>query len=147
MSLIALTEHLRAGRSMARTLLLLIALTGAVIIGLLAMHSLNTHATAESGHHATMATDQAGASVMGDAHAATTVSAEESCADCGTSHSGMLAMACVLALLATALLLACARGAQQWLALLPRPGPRALPAPDSRGLHPPSLTVLCISRT
>ena len=147
MSLIALTEHLRAGRSMARTLLLLIALTGAVIIGLLAMHSLNTHATAESGHHATMATDQGGASVMGDAHAATTVSAEESCADCGTSHSGMLAMACVLALLATVLLLARARGAQSWLALLPRPGPRALPASDSPGLHPPSLTVLCISRT
>lgn len=145
MSLIALTEHLRAGRSMARTLLLLIALTGAVIIGLLAMHSLNTHATGESGHQATMATAQAGANVMGDAHTATTVSAEESCADCGTSHSGMLAMACVLALLATVLLLA--RGAQQWLALLPRPGPRALPAPDSPGLHPPSLTVLCISRT
>ena len=65
MSLIALTEHLRAGRSMARTLLLLIALTGAVIIGLLAMHSLNTHAAAESGHHATTATDQATASVTG----------------------------------------------------------------------------------
>lgn len=147
MSLIALTEHLRAGRSMARTLLLLIALTGAVIIGLLAMHSLNTHATAESGHHATTATDQATASVTGDAHAATTVSAEESCADCGTSHSGMLAMACVLALLATVLFLARPRGGQQWLALLPRPGPPTLPPPGVPGLHPPSLTVLCISRT
>ncbi|MFS0733875.1 DUF6153 family protein [Microbacterium sp. 1P10UB] len=147
MSLIALTEHLRAGRSMARTLLLLIALTGAVIIGLLAMHSFNTHATAESGHHATMTKDAVGVSVKGDAHAATTVSAEESCADCGTSHSGMLAMACVLALLATVLLVARARGGQQWLALLPRPGSPALPPPGVPGLHPPSLTVLCISRT
>ncbi|EIC06567.1 hypothetical protein E5344_10430 [Microbacterium laevaniformans] len=57
MSLIALTENLRAGRSMARTLLLLIALTGAVIVGLLAMHSLNTHTTAETAHHATTAAD------------------------------------------------------------------------------------------
>lgn len=147
MSLIALTEHLRAGRSMARTLLLLIALTGAVIIGLLAMHSLNTHATAESGHHATMTTDAAVVGVTGDTHAAPTVSAEESCAECGTSHSGMLAMACVLALLATVLLVARARGGQQWFARLPRPGPPALPPPGVPGLHPPSLTVLCISRT
>ncbi len=147
MSMIALTEHLRADRSMARTLLLLIALIGAVIIGLLAMHSLNTHATAESGHHATMATDAAGASAVGDAHGATTVSAEESCADCGTSHSGMLAMACVLALLATVLLLARPRGVQRGFALLPRPGPPAVPRAGSPGLHPPSLTVLCISRT
>ena len=39
MSLIALTDRLHAGRTVARTLLLLIAGTGAVIVGLLAMHS------------------------------------------------------------------------------------------------------------
>ena len=37
MSLIALTDRLYAGRSMARTLLLLVALIAAVIVGLLAM--------------------------------------------------------------------------------------------------------------
>ena len=70
MSLIALTEQLRAGRSMARTLLLLIALTGAVIVGLLAMHSLNTHTAAQAGHHSAVAADVHGATLE-DAHAST----------------------------------------------------------------------------
>jgi hypothetical protein len=132
---------------MVRTLLLLIMLTGAVIVGLLAMHSLNTHATAESGHHATMDTDAADTSVTGDFYSSPMAAAEE-CADCGTNQSGMLAMACVLALLATVLLLTHPRGsAHHWLTLLPRPGPRVLPQPDDPGLPPPSLTVFCISRT
>ena len=39
MSLIALPDRVHTGRSMARTLLLLVAVTGAIIVGLLAMHS------------------------------------------------------------------------------------------------------------
>ncbi|MFS0731907.1 DUF6153 family protein [Microbacterium sp. 1P10UB] len=149
MSLIALTEHLRAGRSMARTLLLLIALTGAVIIGLLAMHSLNTHTAAETGHHATMATmattDPSGMST--DSHAGATAAVDDGCPDCGSDHSSMFAMACVLALLATVLLLARPTAVRQWLARFPRPGPPAISPPGIPGLRPPSLTVLCISRT
>ena len=149
MSMIALTEQLRAGRSTARTLLLLIALTGAVIVGLLAMHSLNTHTAAQAGHHSAVAADVHGATLE-DAHASTGPAAaavDETCADCGTGHSTMLAMACVLALLATVLLLARMRGAQRWLALLPRPGPPAAAPPVGTCLRPPSLTALCISRT
>ncbi|SDH21900.1 DUF6153 family protein [Microbacterium pygmaeum] len=145
MSLIALTEQLRAGRSMARTLLLLIALTGAVIVGLLAMHSLNTHTAAETGHHATMAADPADMST--DSHAAATTAVDDGCADCGSDHSSMFAMACVLALLATVLLLARPAAVRQWLALLPRPGPPVVSPPGIPGLRPPSLTALCISRT
>ena len=145
MSLIALTEHLRAGRSMARTLLLLIALIGAVIVGLLAMHSLHTHTAAETGHHASMAADSSGMST--DSHAAATAAVDHGCADCGSDHSSMFAMACVLALLATVLLLARPAAVRQWLALLPRPGPPAVSPPVIPDLLPPSLTALCISRT
>ena len=48
MSLIALTDRVHTGRSMARTLLLLVAVTGAIIVGLLAMHSLNTHTATDT---------------------------------------------------------------------------------------------------
>lgn len=146
MSLIALTEHLRAGRSMARTLLLLIALTGAVIVGLLAMHSLSTHTSAETGHHATTASEPSGMST--DSHAAPTTAIDEACVDCGSDHSSMFAMACVLALLATVLLLARTTAGHQGLALLLRPGPAAISLPGIPGRsHPPSLIALCISRT
>ncbi|WP_438354667.1 DUF6153 family protein [Microbacterium sp. CJ88] len=145
MSLIELMERLRADRSMARTLLLLIALTGAVIVGLLAMHSLNTHTTAETGHQATMAADP---SAMGtESHAGATAAVDDGCVDCGSDHSSMLAMACVLALLATVLLLARPAAVRHWLASLPRPGPPAVSPPAIPGLRPPSLTALCISRT
>lgn len=144
MSLIRLTEHLRAGRSMARSLLLLIALTGAVIVGLLAMRSFNAHATAEAGHATSMAAEMTDSSA-GDSHA--TTAAAEACADCGTGNSSMLAMACVLALLATVLLLARPRGDHQWLTALPRPGLPAVAPLRAPRPRPPSLTALCISRT
>ncbi|GMM95512.1 DUF6153 family protein [Microbacterium sp. MTN4-26] len=139
MSLIALTERLHAGRSMARTLLLLIAVTGAVIVGLLAMHSLNTHTAADTGHQTTIAT--------ADDHHSGSTATDEPCADCGSGHSDMLAMACVLALLATVLLLARLRPSQVWLSVLPRPQPLSAALPGRPGLRPPSLTALCISRT
>lgn len=145
MSLIALIEQLRAGRSMARTLLLLIAVTGAVVVGLLAMHSLNTHtAAADTGHHATTTGTVAGADA-GDHHTDDAATGE-SCADCGTGHSDMLTMACVLALLATVLILASPHNAQRWLSILPRPQPLGVAPPNAPGLPPPSLTTLCISR-
>lgn len=144
MSLIALTDRLYAGRSMARTLLLLIALIAAVIVGLLAMHSLNTHTATETGHQTTV-TAPAGAAA--DDHHADTTATDEPCPDCGTGHTDMLAMACVLALLATLLLLIGPGTALRWLSTLARPRPLStalFPRPD---LRPPSLTVLCISRT
>ena len=144
MSLIALTDQLRAGRSMARTLLLLVALIGAVVVSLLAMHSLNTHTAAtDTDHHTTVAAEVAGAD---DPH--TGIAAmDESCAYCGTNHSDMLTMACVLALLATVLLLARPRRIRQRLSIFPRPQPATVVPLSVPGLRPPSLTALCISRT
>ncbi|NYF18438.1 hypothetical protein HDC37_003302 [Microbacterium sp. AK009] len=143
MSLITLTDRLHAGRSIARTLLLLIALTAAVIVGLLAMHSLNTHTAAQTGHQATVAT----ASVTVDDHHSGATVTDEGCADCGSGHADMLAMACVLALLASVLLLARLRPSQVWLSVLPRPRPLSAALPGRPRLRPPSLTALCISRT
>jgi len=140
MSLIALTERLHAGRSMARTLLLLIAVTAAVIVGLLAMHSLNTHTAADTGHQTT-------ASATADDHHSGASVTDEGCADCGSGHSDMLAMACVLALLATVLLVALLRPGRVWLSVLPRPQPLSAALPGRPSLRPPSLTALCISRT
>ncbi|WP_194410995.1 DUF6153 family protein [Microbacterium cremeum] len=150
MSLIALRARLQTGRSTARRLLLLIALTGAVIVGLLAMHSLSGHAASGAGDHAADTAVVADRDI-GHAHSATTATTATTvvtdvCADCGDDHSSMLAMACVLALLAVALLLRPQPG-HRWLSTMPRPRP-VPSAPASRTRRrPPSLTALCISRT
>ncbi|WP_019178954.1 DUF6153 family protein [Microbacterium yannicii] len=144
MSLIALMDRIRAGRSMARTLLLLIALTAAVIAGLLAMHSLNSHATADTGHHTTVT---AAASATVEDHHTGGPATDEPCADCGSGHADMLAMACVLALLATVLLFARPRAGLIQLSALPRPRPYGLGLRAEPDVPPPSLTALCISRT
>lgn len=145
MSLIALTDRVHTGRSMARTLLLLIAVTGAIIVGLLAMHSLNAHTATATGHQTTV-TASAAASA-GDHHAGATAT-DEPCADCASGHSDMLAIACVLALLATVLLLVRPGAVMRWLSILPRPRPSLIAALFlGPALRPPSLTVLCISRT
>ncbi len=145
MSLIASTEQLRAGRPLARTLLLLIALTGAVIVGLLAMHSLNTHAAAQTGHHAVMTVETS--ATGGHSHAASAASTmTDSSVDRGTGHADMIAMACVFAILAAVLLFVLPDGARRRLSLLSRFTPRVA-APSSGGRRPPSLTALCISRT
>ncbi|WP_243233669.1 DUF6153 family protein [Microbacterium sp. CIAB417] len=145
MSLIALTDRVHTGRSMVRTLLLLVVITGAIIVGLLAMHSLNAHTATDAGHQTT-ATASA-ATGTGDHHTGTTAT-DEPCADCGSGHSTMLAMACVLALLATVLLLVRPSAVMRWLSIPPRPRPSVVAALSTRpALRPPSLTVLCISRT
>ena len=90
MSLIALTDRLHAGRTVARTLLLLIAVTGAVIVGLLAMHSLNAHTATDTGHPASVTSTASTGS--GDHHAGSTAT-DEACADCGSGHSGDRAVA------------------------------------------------------
>jgi hypothetical protein len=144
MSLIALTDRLYAGRSMARTLLLLIAVTGAVIVGLLAMHSLNTHTASDTGHQSTVT---AAASAGADGHHAAPTATDEQCADCGSSHSDMLAMACVLALLVTLLLLARTRAALHWQSTSPDLRPVGTSSADQSPSRPPSLSTLCISRT
>lgn len=148
--MIVLAQRLRPGsRGLGRSLLLLIAVTAAIIAGLLAMHSLNSHtepaapATAIAGHeHGAAVDEHVAAAVTGPGTVQPVTDGE--CADCG-GHAGMLAMACVLALLLVALLILVPRGGVSWGVAL-----RAGPALISRAaLHPrpPSLLVLCISRT
>ncbi len=57
MSLIAVAQQVRGPRTLTRTLLLLVVVTAAIIVGLLAMHSLNTHGTTTG--HASAATASA----------------------------------------------------------------------------------------
>ncbi|WP_240606975.1 DUF6153 family protein [Microbacterium sp. Gd 4-13] len=147
MSLIAVAHQVRGTRTLTRTLLLLIAVTVAIIVGLLAMHSLNTHTTA-TGHADTVATASDTSAAMDHDQTATTPEAAEACADCGSDGPAMSWMACVLALLATALLLLRPTGG--WRIISPatvRAGPTAAWPALAHTLPPPSLTVLCISRT
>lgn len=146
MSLITLAHAMQRSRTLTRTLLILIAVTAAIVAGLLAMHSLNTHpagaghadtvaaAPADTGHHT-------GSAVAPDEAPAAT------CADC-SGGGEMSWMTCVLALLVSLLLIArFHRGS--WRGSPPSVGALLsvlLPA-RARPLRPPSLTVLCISRT
>lgn len=151
MSLLALAGKLGTRQSSARTLLLYVVIIGAVIVGLLAMHSLNEHAATVPTHHA--ATSHSEGTSGSHAEEATAVALDahpqgvsaEDCADCGSGHS-MLMMACVLVLLAVLLLFGQSPSANGWLNVLLRakspPTPRALSFSA-----PPSLTRLCISRT
>lgn len=144
MSLIALTERIHTGRSMARTLLLLIAVTGAVIVGLLAMHSLNARTATDADHSTTVTTVVS--TGAGDNFAGPTT-IDDPCADCGSGPSDMLAMACVLALLAAVLLLLRPGVGVRWLSILPRAEPALMKFLAKPDVRPPSLAVLCISRT
>lgn len=146
---------MRAGRgshSVFRRVLLGVLLVAAVIVGLLAMHTLNLHGTPAADTPSAMsmaASDPAPASPhAADGHGSGSSQDERSmsCAGCGTDdHSGM-AMMCVLALLLVLLLLVPPRVLRGGAGTVPRTAPaeiliaRLLP-------RPPSLHVLCISRT
>ena len=146
MSMIALAQRLRPGRrGLGRAVLVLVAVTAAIIVGLLAMHSLN------NGHTETAAPASAAAIHEHDAmdpgvadHGTSQLGTDGECADCG-GHAGMLAMACVLALLSVTLLFIVPR-----VEINPAAALRAGPAPTARWTRParpPSLLDLCISRT
>ena len=137
--MIDLARHLRPGRHrLGQSMLLLIAVSGAIILGLLAMHSLNRH-TESAAPAPAFAVHDAGTADHGSTQPAT----HGECADCG-GHTTMLAMACVLVLLAISMLILMPRLGISWGAAL-RAGPvRNIGTTVSR---PPSLLILCISRT
>jgi hypothetical protein len=129
-----------------RTLLLL-AGTFALIVGLLAMHTLN--GDAESHHQATTAT--IGGAMVADASSGHSAPTTEDCTyDCaepaGMPAHDVLMVACVLALLVMLLVLVAPVTVGVWWpfrALL-----RGTPAVGSLApRRPPSLLVLSISRT
>lgn len=168
--LISITHSVGARRTFTRALLTVVALAAGVILGLLAMHSLNSHATA-AGHGDTVVVGHGGTVVVGHsdvAHSETVVGtadgadgevtaasagapglpSETACATCSDGHD-MAWTACVLALLVAIVLLA--RPAAWWRKVrqvLDRRGRALRSFLDARDtLDPPSLTVLCISRT
>jgi hypothetical protein len=147
MSLITLAHAMHRSRTLTRTLLILVAITAGIVGGLLAMHSLNTHPTGP-GHADTVAAAPADpGSHHTDAAPAPAGAPASGCVDCSGSGN-MSWMTCVLALLVTLLLIArfhrgSWRGSTPYVASLLA---AILPA-RARPLRPPSLTVLCISRT
>lgn len=149
MSLIAVAQQVRGPRTLTRTLLLLVAVTAAIIVGLLAMHSFNTHATGH-GKTAPVVGVAANADSSHDVPAAAAVEApvdHSDCADCVGDHA-MAWTACVLALLLSVIVLGWLRA--RWRAPLCESVAhmvRALWPAAARFHPPPSLTVLCISRT
>lgn len=140
MSMIALAQRLRSGpHGLGHSVLLLIGVSAAIIIGLLAMHSLNNHAESTT-PVAVVAVHDSGTAD----HGTTQPGTHEDCADCG-DHNSMLAVTCVLVLLAISLLILLPRLGITWGAVL-----RAGPVEVRRAAlfsRPPSLFVLCISRT
>lgn len=152
MSLIAVAQQVRGPRTLTRTLLLLVAVTAAIIVGLVAMHSLNTHATT-TGHAGTVPVVSVAADAGSHHDASAAAAAAETpadhsgCADCAGDHA-MAWMACVLALLVSVIVLARLRAG--WRIPARESVVRAVRARWPAAAHfdpPPSLTVLCISRT
>ncbi|WP_208526513.1 DUF6153 family protein [Microbacterium sp. 3H14] len=153
MSLIKVSQQVRGPRTLTHTALAVLAIAVGIIAGLLAMHSFNSHATA-AGHHdtVTVSTQAEVSAHHPDASATALVPAaptqEAGCATCGAGDS-MTWMACVLALLvATVLLRRIGLGWRHTLLVATRaPATTRGPARAHALPPPPSLTVLCISRT
>ena len=145
MSTTGFHNALRPRRNLWRNLLLTLATVVTIVVGLLAMHSLNLEhvassnmdsSAAQAGHHGALASSEGAAGVAGDCGGV----------PCAPEHS-MTAMACILALLVSVLLIGMIRVVTAW-----RPMRKRAEAPLEPGASlpmpaPPSLHVLCISRT
>jgi hypothetical protein len=146
MSLSAFRSALRPRRGLWRNLLVTLAAVAALLVGLLAMHSLNLEhgmstsmasTVAPTGHHnAAMVTGNAPVNVANDSGKG----------PWSPEHS-MTTMTCILALLVSALPIGIIRLVTAWRPVLRRVTGvlkrwAALPSPQ-----PPSLHALCISRT
>ena len=145
----------RSGRGLGgvfRGVLLAILLVAAVIVGLLAMHTLNLHGTAAADSPASMTMSAAAA--PGTAHHDTAGAHDSgapaddrsmSCAGCaGDDHLGMATL-CVLALLLILLLVIPPHALRGWASATLRP--HLIETLTARAPRAPSLHVLCISRT
>lgn len=130
-----------AGRRVLQRALLVVLLVGGIVLGLLGMHALDTHGTpgahAMAGHAAPVPAHPSASAVHAVSVAEAAVAPDDSAGDGGA--------ACVLALLGGLLLVLHPTRAAVIAPLLRtlrvRAGAAAAP------LRPPSLHVLCISRT
>lgn len=124
----------------------LVALAVAVIVGILAMHSFASPAShSEMG----MPADSSTASVASHhAEEGVFAAASPDCLGCGEETS-MALMWCVFALLAVTLLMTAPKLVKGWVGVASRQFSITTSELRSVGLipRPPSLTVLCISRT
>lgn len=154
MSLINVAQRVRGPRTLTHSVLAVLTVAVGIIAGLLAMHSFNSHATA-AGHHDTVAVSTASGTPEHhhDDAAPTALSPalpamDAGCSTCGGSDP-LTWMACVLALLVATLLLArVGRGGRQTpLATIAAATTSQWPVRAHSLPPPPSLTVLCISRT
>ena len=147
----------RPGRgipSVFRGVLLALLLVTAVIVGLLAMHTLNLHGTAAADAPAAMSMSMSmSTSAHESGHVGTDMAAlggvagddGTSCAGCGGDEHAGMAMMCVLALLLVLLLVVPPSASRGWMRvalLTPLTDPLTARLPCA-----PSLHVLCISRT
>jgi hypothetical protein len=139
-----LREHVLQPTAIRRTLLW-VFVAGALIVGLLAMHTI----AAAGGHsdplHASMVIDSPHSSMAVET---TIADAVGSCDDaCGPAHT-MAAMTCILALLIGVLLIGASRHPDRWS--LTRSATVFMVGqahgPSARGLPPPDLNILSISR-
>ena len=145
MSTTELRNAIRPRRTLWRNLLLTFAAVVTIVVGLLAMHSLNLEhvasssmvSSAESAGHPMTIVGGSGAWIVTD--------------DCGgvpcvPEHS-MTAMACILALLVSVLLIGMIRVVTAWRPVHKRAAAHLEPWASLPMSAPPSLHVLCISRT
>jgi hypothetical protein len=128
-----------------RKVMLIVVAVAAIVVGLLAMHSLNLHEGHDSG--GAMSVAAAPHHVVGMPAPDSPSDSPQCASPCGTGDQVMSGTACILALLATTMLLAVALSAIRWerfprwaTSLLSRVAALASPSP-------PSLLILSISRT
>lgn len=161
MAPVATTRTGRRSSSVFRGVLSGALLVAALILGLLGMHTLNLHgtaaadapataavtATASSSARQAVAHDSTTHTAMAQAHPSgnTTGTTEMTCASCGTDDHASMAMMCLLALLLALVLLVAPGILRSWPGALFRSA--LTEVFTARALPPPSLHVLCISRT
>ncbi len=148
MSLLGVSRALCVGMRMHRgapgRTVLLLATVGAVLVGLLAMHTLSS---TPAGHSEMMSSMPAGVTTPGDVLSAMAADVTVDCPGiCDPGHS-MAGMACVLALLFSALLLtiAASRRWSMFAAVVLARWPAIL-AVVVAAILPPDLNALAISR-
>ncbi|WP_139177694.1 DUF6153 family protein [Ruania alba] len=144
--------NLAAGtRRIVRTALILLA--ACVLFGLLAMHTLGLHGLGQHADTTTQAVPHLSAAAHDEGapqhHSSAPLGAQSpapTCDDCAESLAGA-ALGCVLALVLVALALLRPRVLHRWLCTLERSVQSTWSSAVGICPRPPSLSVLCISRT
>ncbi len=145
MSLADLREAVQPQSALMRRMLLTVSAVGAIIIGILAMHSLST----DSHHSASSGAISASASHHPDTTAASEANSPVVETTCGAGcelDPAMTIAECILALLIVLIVLAPPGSRQVWVRMLLGPI-RIVPDGALADRRPPSLQLLAISRT